>query len=236
MPALQKIGPKIHGVLPIIRIINPLMIELKLPKSLKRIHPVFHCSLLKPISSLPLTWKLHPLRLWTRGSSILRLRKFWILDYIKGSYNTSSCFLISFPLSGWMLVMSAHRFHLKYPHKPKWAWKMYLYINPFCISFLEGWHVMANILLASLLILPSWHFCNWRREGNGMQENGGYVVRSQAVLAQRVRPANPTLHHLKECENEAGMHRKSITQTTWNFSIGQGMIMGVWGITGGKES
>lgn len=39
---------------PITRVINLVMVELKLPKNLKCVHPIFHCSLLKPDPSSPL--------------------------------------------------------------------------------------------------------------------------------------------------------------------------------------
>ncbi|ETE66343.1 Sperm-associated antigen 16 protein, partial [Ophiophagus hannah] len=35
------------GPFPITRMVNPVTVELKLPKTLRRIHPIFHCSLLK---------------------------------------------------------------------------------------------------------------------------------------------------------------------------------------------
>uniref|UniRef100_A0A670Z7K1 Integrase catalytic domain-containing protein n=1 Tax=Pseudonaja textilis TaxID=8673 RepID=A0A670Z7K1_PSETE len=44
----KKLGPKFIGPFPISRIINPMTVELQLPKTLRQIHPVFHCSLIKP--------------------------------------------------------------------------------------------------------------------------------------------------------------------------------------------
>lgn len=43
----HKLGPKNVGPFPIKRIINLVTIELELPKSLRHIHLIFHCSLLK---------------------------------------------------------------------------------------------------------------------------------------------------------------------------------------------
>lgn len=43
----KKLGPKYIGPFLIKRISNPVTVELELPKSLK-VHPVIHCSLLKP--------------------------------------------------------------------------------------------------------------------------------------------------------------------------------------------
>lgn len=44
----KKLGPKFVGPFPIIQIIKPVAVELQLPKSLRQVHPNFHCSLLKP--------------------------------------------------------------------------------------------------------------------------------------------------------------------------------------------
>lgn len=46
--------PKYAGPFPIIKIINPATVEVKLSKNFQHIHPVFHCSLLKPANTLPL--------------------------------------------------------------------------------------------------------------------------------------------------------------------------------------
>lgn len=49
----KKLEPRFVGSFPIKHIINPATIELDLPKSLHRVHPVFHCSFLKPEISSP---------------------------------------------------------------------------------------------------------------------------------------------------------------------------------------
>ncbi|XP_013913955.1 PREDICTED: transient receptor potential cation channel subfamily M member 8-like, partial [Thamnophis sirtalis] len=51
---LKKLGPNFIGPFPITRVINPVTVELLLPKTLRQVHPVFHISLLKQevISSL----------------------------------------------------------------------------------------------------------------------------------------------------------------------------------------
>lgn len=56
---LKKPGPKFVGPFPIKCIINPATVELELPKSLRKVQPIFHCSLLKPKSTSPL-WPTPP--------------------------------------------------------------------------------------------------------------------------------------------------------------------------------
>lgn len=45
----KKLGPKFLGPFPIVRVINPVTVKLRLPKLLGKIHPVFHCNLLRPV-------------------------------------------------------------------------------------------------------------------------------------------------------------------------------------------
>ena len=51
--ASQKLAPRFVGPFEIEAIINPCAVRLRLPPSL-RVHPTFHVSLLKPVSSCPL--------------------------------------------------------------------------------------------------------------------------------------------------------------------------------------
>ncbi|XP_013931300.1 PREDICTED: uncharacterized protein LOC106556814 [Thamnophis sirtalis] len=45
----RKLGTKFLGPFPVVRVINPVTMELKLPHLLLKVHPVFHSSLLKPV-------------------------------------------------------------------------------------------------------------------------------------------------------------------------------------------
>lgn len=50
----RNLGPKHMGSFSISKIINLVTVHLELPKNQKRIHPVFHCNLLKPEVTSPL--------------------------------------------------------------------------------------------------------------------------------------------------------------------------------------
>lgn len=53
----KKLGLKYLGPFPIVWVINPVTVELKLPLLLGKVHPVLHSSLLKPVEDSN-TWLL----------------------------------------------------------------------------------------------------------------------------------------------------------------------------------
>lgn len=56
----KKLGPKYVGPFPIKRVISPITIELELPKTLRNVHLVFHCTLLKPATTSLLCLAIKP--------------------------------------------------------------------------------------------------------------------------------------------------------------------------------
>lgn len=45
----KKLAPKYIGPFPIVKVINPVTVQLQLPQLLGKTHPVLHCSLLHPV-------------------------------------------------------------------------------------------------------------------------------------------------------------------------------------------
>uniref|UniRef100_A0A9J7Y6L5 Chromo domain-containing protein n=1 Tax=Cyprinus carpio carpio TaxID=630221 RepID=A0A9J7Y6L5_CYPCA len=49
----RKLAPRFIGPFRIIKIVNPVAVKLRLPQNLRRVHPVFHVSCIKPVSRSP---------------------------------------------------------------------------------------------------------------------------------------------------------------------------------------
>lgn len=123
----KKLGPKYIGPFPIIKVINPVTVELKLPWLLGKVHPVFHCSLLKPVvgSRLRPAEGRAPRPVLVEGEEHYEIKK--ILD--SRLYNGKLQYLVQckgYPMSEahWVKAQNIRadwlvkRFHKKYPQKP----------------------------------------------------------------------------------------------------------------------
>ena len=121
----KKLSPKFIGLSSIVDIINPVTVKLQLPHNLKRLHPVFHSSLLKPASDLqrwyPVTPPPPPIMI--DGHQHFEVKD--ILDFRK--YHGSLQYLIRwkhFPDPEWVLashvkaLTAVNQFHTSYPEKP----------------------------------------------------------------------------------------------------------------------
>lgn len=123
----RKLGPKYIGPFPIVKIINPVTMELKLPRILGKVHPVFHCSLLTPTqgSRLRLVEKEAPSPIMVGGEKHYEVKRILDFRYFKGGLQ----YLVqwrSYPISEARWTKAYHvradqlirKFHKKYPEKP----------------------------------------------------------------------------------------------------------------------
>ncbi|XP_060549443.1 uncharacterized protein LOC117670025 isoform X2 [Pantherophis guttatus] len=123
----RKLGPKFIGPFPIIKIINPVTVQLQLPRLLGKIHPVFHSSLLKPVvgSTLRPTPREPPGPLVVGGQTHYEVQRILDSRWHRGRLQ----YLIKwkgYPLSEASWVKSANiqadrliaKFHADHPGKP----------------------------------------------------------------------------------------------------------------------
>lgn len=117
----RKLGPQYLGPFTISRVINPVTVALKLPPYMGKIHPVFHCSLLKPVAanvtSQPCPGPIYADQYEVEGILDSQWRKGTLTYLVKWK---------GYPLSeaSWVRVMDIcaprllNKYHHAYPHKP----------------------------------------------------------------------------------------------------------------------
>jgi transposase InsO family protein len=69
----RKLAPRFIGPFRVSKVMSPVTIRLKLPPNLRRIHPVFHVSCVKPVIRAPTRPASHPIRV--EGSPVYRVRR-----------------------------------------------------------------------------------------------------------------------------------------------------------------
>lgn len=117
----RKLGPKYIGPFPVARVINPITVKLTLPPLLGKIYPVFHSSLLKPVTTLrnktqwpaPLAdghYKINEIL----DSRIHRGRLQYMVHWKEYPYEEVSWL----PVGNLKAARVLCRFHKRYPWKP----------------------------------------------------------------------------------------------------------------------
>lgn len=124
----KKLGPKYIGLFPIVKVINPVTVGLKLPRILGKVHPVFHCKLLNPVYGS----RMRPVEREALGPIMVGGNEHYeikqILDFRihKGRLQ----YLVQwrgYPISETRWTKAHHvkadhlvtKFHTKYPQKPR---------------------------------------------------------------------------------------------------------------------
>uniref|UniRef100_A0A9J7X1Y6 Uncharacterized protein n=1 Tax=Cyprinus carpio carpio TaxID=630221 RepID=A0A9J7X1Y6_CYPCA len=69
----RKLAPRFIGPFRIIKIVNPVAVKLRLPHNLRRVHPVFHVSCIKPVSRSPPPTSFSAVRI--EGSPVYTVRR-----------------------------------------------------------------------------------------------------------------------------------------------------------------
>lgn len=121
------LGPKYIGPFRTVKIINPVTVELWLPKIIGKVHLVFHCSLLKPAQGS----KIRPVGKETPGAIIVGGEEYYEIKRILDStyYKWKLQYLVQwkgYPRieAEWIKANNVkedwlmNRFHLKYLQKP----------------------------------------------------------------------------------------------------------------------
>ncbi len=70
----RKLMPRFIGPFSIVKVLSPVAVKLRLSNQLRRVHPVFHVSCIKPVIRIP-TRPTHPPPALDEGSSIYRVRR-----------------------------------------------------------------------------------------------------------------------------------------------------------------
>ncbi len=74
----RKLMPRFIGPFAIVKVLSPVAVKLRLSNQLRRVHPVFHVSCIKPVIRIP-TRPTRPPPALDEGSSIYRVRRLrWI--------------------------------------------------------------------------------------------------------------------------------------------------------------
>lgn len=125
----KKLGSKYIEPFQIIWIINSVIVELQLSKSLRWVHPIFHCSLLKPFRSSglrPAAEATPPILV--KGKEHYEIKEILNSQYHSGKLHylvlwrgyhlTDAKWVAATVVKAARLV---HKFHIVHPDWPKWG-------------------------------------------------------------------------------------------------------------------
>lgn len=118
----RKLGPKYIGPFPLVEVINLVTVELKLPKILGKVHPVFHCTIPAQGFNLRPIGKDVPGPIIVGGERHSEIKQTLDSRYYKGKLQ----YLVQwkgYPISRWIKAHNIKserligRFHANYPQK-----------------------------------------------------------------------------------------------------------------------